>query len=780
MAKSAALGDSPNPFFNVYRMYSEPGGIADEMKALAAANPDVMKLEQIGTSTLGKPIYVIKMTADARNVPDGSRPAALFSATNHAREWIAAEMGRRLPGWFAAHKNDPQIKELIAERELWFLPIQNPDGYDYTFTCGEGWGAAAVPCDYRTATGPTNRFWRKTMRDNNANGIWGDSQDGVDPNRNYPAKRGIDEEGASNSFSSGTYRGPYALSEPENLAVDRLQRRVQFKANINWHSAGQLLLTPVSYTTDYYPPDSTLFDAITGTDGDEAVFPYRSQHSSDLYESNGDTIDNAYMNYGIIGWTPEMDTCATMGEPSGCNQFASPDNESKVNAVFNKNLAFVLNVTESLPNMGRPKNFDNDPSQYRVKATQDIQPNRFDVSYGASQVIEATIRKELGDADITVSVVGQNGNVTVPMTAAPAGERYGEVKGYYFERRQATFPGVIGTRAVQAGDIVNVVVKAGGLQQEFRYRIAALPVDPAKKRVLVVAAEDYEGKSPNVTAGYDTAPRYLAQHKAALEAAGYEVETFDIDNPPANGGTPNPVPREQIKYPTHLGVMAHFDAVNYYSGDDFAPQDVTITDPRRPTSEDAQTGNYEMSLVVAQGHARAARVRQHRRQAARRRPQRAPAVHLEQRQPERDRPVHLDAGQDLRLLLPAEQRGRRRPARHRLAALAHDLQRHVAELPRRRRPPGRQRRHRHEVQQRPGHAGRGLAVRGHDGVHGQHHAGQQPGRQRGRHAAEQVAAAPAQLDQRLPQRAAAPGDGAGRLHHHAGPDRQRRRDHLDP
>ena len=58
----------------------------------------------------------------------------------------------------------------------------------------------------------------------------------MDPNRNYPAKRGIDEEGASNSISSGTYRGPYALSEPENLAVDRLQRRVKFKANVNYHS----------------------------------------------------------------------------------------------------------------------------------------------------------------------------------------------------------------------------------------------------------------------------------------------------------------------------------------------------------------------------------------------------------------------------------------------------------------------------------------------------------------------------------------------------------------
>ena len=208
-------------------MYSEPGGIADEMRATAAANPDVMKLEQIGTSTLGKPILAIKMTANARNVPDGTRDAILFSSVNHAREWIAAEMGRRLPLWFAEHKNDPQIKELIQTRELWFLPIQNPDGYDYTFTCGVGWGAAAVPCDYRTAS-PNNRFWRKTLRDNNNNGVYGDAnQDGVDPNRNYPSKRGIDEEGASNSIGSETYRGPYALSEPENLAVDRLQRRVQ-------------------------------------------------------------------------------------------------------------------------------------------------------------------------------------------------------------------------------------------------------------------------------------------------------------------------------------------------------------------------------------------------------------------------------------------------------------------------------------------------------------------------------------------------------------------------
>jgi hypothetical protein len=592
--KNAALGDSPNPYFNVWRSYSEPGGIADEMRALAAANKDVMKLETIGISALGKPILAIKMTRDARNTKDGTRPALLFSAINHAREWVAAEQGRRLPIWFAQHKNDPKIKEIIGQSELWFLPIQNVDGYDYTFTCGIG--QASRMCDYRTLANPnngnSNRFWRKTIRDNDGDGIYGEpNTDGVDPNRNYPAKRAIDEEGAVNSIGGETYRGPYALSEPGNLAVDRLQRRVKFYGNINYHTDGQLLLTPVSYTTDYAPPDSTIFAAMTGTDGDSAVFPYQPQRSSDLYESNGDTIDNGYLNYGIIGWTPEMDTCTTGGDQPGCRQFSFPDDESKMEAVFQKNLAFALNAAHSLLTLDRPRNYDDDPNGYQIKQTEDIQPNRFDVSYGGNQIVEAIVRKTLGPSDIRVSIGNQTS--VIPMTAAPSGERYGEVPGYYFERRRATIPGRIGTRTIVAGDVVNVIILAGGQQREFRYRVATVRADATKKRVLVVAAEDYKGKSPNVTSGYDIAPRYLNTYKTALEGLGYEVATYDVDAPPANGGTPNGVVYPQIKYPTYLGVLSHFDAVVYETGDDFGPQDVTETNPRRMTSATAQTGSVE-------------------------------------------------------------------------------------------------------------------------------------------------------------------------------------------
>ena len=192
---------------------------------------------------------------------------------------------------------------------------------------------------------------------------------------------------------------------------------------------------------------------------------------------------------------------------------------------------------------------------------------------------------------------------------------------------------MIGTRAVQAGDIVNVVVKAGGLQQEFRYRIEAQPDVPAKKRVLVVAAEDYTGKSPNVTAGYDTAPRYLAQHVAALEAAGYEVETFDIDNAAGQRRLAEPGPARADQVPDQPRRAVALRRRQLLLGRRLRPAGRHDHRPAPPDLGHGADRQLRDGAVGAQGHARAARVRQHRRQAARRRPQRPPDVHLDERQP---------------------------------------------------------------------------------------------------------------------------------------------------
>ena len=161
----------------------------------------------IGETLNGQEILALKVTKDATKRRDGRRPAVLYASAQHAREWITPEMTRRLMHHVLdGYGTDPEITELVDTTELWFVPVLNPDGYDFTFTEG-------------------NRLWRKNLRDNN-----GDGQitvgDGVDLNRNFAVKWGYDNEGSSADPASDTYRGTGPDSEPETQGAGRpLQAR---------------------------------------------------------------------------------------------------------------------------------------------------------------------------------------------------------------------------------------------------------------------------------------------------------------------------------------------------------------------------------------------------------------------------------------------------------------------------------------------------------------------------------------------------------------------------
>ena len=95
---------------------------------------------------------------------------------------------RLLHHYVDGYGTDDELTEIINTTDLWFIPVVNLDGYDYTFTEG-------------------NRLWRKNLRDNDGDGqITG--QDGVDLNRNFPYKWGYDNEGSSPQPAGETYRGP--------------------------------------------------------------------------------------------------------------------------------------------------------------------------------------------------------------------------------------------------------------------------------------------------------------------------------------------------------------------------------------------------------------------------------------------------------------------------------------------------------------------------------------------------------------------------------------------
>src|SRR6185503_4613942 len=226
--------------FTVWRSFDEPGGIRDQLYALARNNRDLVKLEVLGKTGQGREIIAVKVTQGASGLRDGARPAVLYSSTQHAREWISTEVNRRLLNHYVDRfkAGDKEIKTLLKDTELWFVLVANPDGYQYTFDA--------------------ERLWRKNLRDNDGNGQV-NLGDGVDPNRNFDEHFNYDNEGSSSASSSDTYRGPGKASEPETKAMQGLLDRIKPKFQSNWHSFGQWILYPQGWQTGSPEADNPIY-----------------------------------------------------------------------------------------------------------------------------------------------------------------------------------------------------------------------------------------------------------------------------------------------------------------------------------------------------------------------------------------------------------------------------------------------------------------------------------------------------------------------------------------
>ena len=524
--------------YDAFRSYSEPGGIRDELIATAAANPGLAKLVEIGHSVRGQVIYALKVTRGARTTRDGSRPAVLYASAQHAREWITPEMVRRLMHHYLdGYAADPQLRRLVDTRELWFVPVANPDGYDFTFTEG-------------------NRLWRKNLADNNGDGTI-TVGDGVDPNRNFPTKWGYDNEGSSVDPAGETYRGLSPASEPETRAMDGLLARIGFRFLVNYHSAAELLLYGVGWQVSTPSPDDVINEALLGNDTNPAVPGYDPDVSAELYTTNGETDGHAD-TYGTLAYTPEMSTCATASAsnpddswlPEDCvSVFSFPQDEALIQAEFEKNIPFALSVAESAADPANPV------SSVGLTAP-DMVIDPFTVSYGTTQPVAVTAKRSLKNRRLHYSVNGRKSRIAAVREWA-GGERYGDSNDTYFAEYRGT------VRGTRPGDRVEVWFSgvatgpgaAGPVESErFTYTVA----DDIGGDVLVLAAEDSTGASP--VQGL-TSAAYAGSYVAALNGAGYSTDVYDVDT---NARTaPHP-----------LGVLSHYKAIVWESGDDIVTRAV--------------------------------------------------------------------------------------------------------------------------------------------------------------------------------------------------------------
>jgi hypothetical protein len=511
------------------------------------AGEDIVKKVSLGKTINNRDIWALKVTKDAKTTPDNSRPAVLYNAIQHAREWLAGETCRRTLDFFVDnyggtgdavdHDGDPiphvsaeAVTELVDSRELWFVCISNPDGYEFTFT-------------------PGNRLWRKNLRDNDNDGQI-KLGDGVDPNRNFATNWGLDEEGASDNPASETYRGPGPDSEAETKAMKALWDMVDFKFQKNDHTAAELLLWPQGFQQYTTTPDNAIFEALAGDDDDSAIADkvwnednetwditgnrFDPDLSSELYITNGDTLDDGYHTHGILGFTPE----GSQPADTSVSGFEFEDDEEAIEQEFRRHLLFSLDLARSA---GDPAN----PDSHMGNGVANFYVDRFKQSWGDPQPVQATVKRSLGDVVMHYRV--NDGTVqTVPTADWQGGERYGKDAGVYYHRVRGVVKGT------QPGDDVRVwFSSADGAanSSSFTYKAAKESGRP----VLIMADENYTGPTPDQD---PSGPKYLSYYTDALARNNIGYDVYDVD-------------AQDTTSPDWLGVLSHYKAVIWYTGDDY-------------------------------------------------------------------------------------------------------------------------------------------------------------------------------------------------------------------
>jgi hypothetical protein len=312
--------------FRMFHSFDKPGdGIRATLSAWAAAST-MIHVDSVGASYEGRPILAVKI-----GPPDDSpnRPNVLFMGTHHAREWISTAVAMRLIRWLADSGG-----ALITSHDVWVIPVENPDGYQYTFT--------------------TERYWRKNRRPN-AGGSYG-----VDPNRNYPAFWGIDEVGSSGYEYAETYRGPSPGSELETQAVMAFHAAHPPVVSVSYHSYSGLVLYPWGFRAGELPADLPRFQALAGTDLSPAVTDsvpgssldhYHPGPGWNLYTTNGEYTDWAYHAHGTIAFNTELTSgCCVAAVYYG---FEFPDDSAMVERVFRDNLPFARALIAASGDLGR-------------------------------------------------------------------------------------------------------------------------------------------------------------------------------------------------------------------------------------------------------------------------------------------------------------------------------------------------------------------------------------------------------------------------------------------
>ena len=240
----------------------------------------------IGQSIEGRDIWAFKISDNPNT--DEDEPEVLYTSLIHAREPLSMMSLFYFTQKLAeGYNTDDELTYLVNNREMWFVPVINPDGYVYNeFIEPSGGG-----------------MHRKNRKDTNCGNGTGR---GIDLNRNFGYGWGADNIGSSSDPCSEVYRGDSPFSEPETEAVRDFILNHDFKNVLHYHSYSNLYIH--AFGDGSYPeePDLTTHREIGLEMARHNGYYVGTGLDGIGYTVNGDAVDWSYGDQGLIAYVPEV------------------------------------------------------------------------------------------------------------------------------------------------------------------------------------------------------------------------------------------------------------------------------------------------------------------------------------------------------------------------------------------------------------------------------------------------------------------------------------------
>ena len=255
----------------VHSIYGTMGGFLKYSEVVAKL--DSMRLQypnfisakfSLGTTYESRTQWCVRITKNP-NAPTG-RPEVYYHGIIHAREPQSMENQMYYFYWLFENYNiDPLATFILNNREIYWIPVYNPDGYVNNET-----------------TNPTGGGQWRTNRH-----ITSGSCGPVDLNRNWGIYQYWNSTNGGSSTDQcnggqGTYRGTAPISEIENQNIMNFFISRNFKTGIGGHTYGNYIIKPWAWCDPTPTPDDATFNTFL----------------ADMHKYNGYTIGTTMQTVG--------------------------------------------------------------------------------------------------------------------------------------------------------------------------------------------------------------------------------------------------------------------------------------------------------------------------------------------------------------------------------------------------------------------------------------------------------------------------------------------------